>query len=65
MCRLKLLHLHKSAPSAGKRDAAFFELLALVDMIRDGKARERAMAIKVLECMLDECIGPKSDISYE
>jgi len=40
--------LHKSAPKAARKDPAFYELLALVDAIRGGRARERKMAIEEL-----------------
>jgi len=41
--------LHKSAPSAAKADPLFYELLALVDALRAGRARERQKAEKLLE----------------
>ena len=37
--------LHKSAPKAAAKDGALYELMALVDAIRDGRARERELAI--------------------
>ncbi len=40
--------LHKSAPVAAQRDPDFYELLALVDAVRGGRARERTMAIEEL-----------------
>ncbi|OIP99563.1 MAG: hypothetical protein AUK35_06740 [Zetaproteobacteria bacterium CG2_30_46_52] len=40
--------LHKSAPKAARNDKALYELLALVDAIRGGRARERKMAIDQL-----------------
>jgi len=40
--------LHKSAPGAARKDRAFYELLALVDAIRGGRARERKMSIEEL-----------------
>ncbi|PJA32480.1 MAG: hypothetical protein CO187_03740 [Zetaproteobacteria bacterium CG_4_9_14_3_um_filter_53_7] len=40
--------LHKSAPEAARKDSAFYELLAMVDAIRGGRARERNMAIEKL-----------------
>jgi hypothetical protein len=40
--------LHKSAPAAARKDPAFYELLAMVDAIRGGRARERNMAIEKL-----------------
>jgi hypothetical protein len=36
--------LYKSVPHAVLRDPALYELLALVDAIRDGRARERNLA---------------------
>jgi DNA-binding Lrp family transcriptional regulator len=36
--------LHKNVPRAALRDPALYQLLALVDAIRDGRARERNLA---------------------
>jgi hypothetical protein len=36
--------LYKSVPQAALRDPALYQLLALVDAIRDGRARERNLA---------------------
>ena len=36
--------LYKTAPAAALRDPTLYELLALVDAIRDGRARERKIA---------------------
>jgi hypothetical protein len=41
--------LHKSAPVAAKQDAAFCDLLALVDVVRAGRALEKAFAGKELQ----------------
>lgn len=41
--------LYPSVPAAASRDAKLYELLALVDAIRDGRARERSLAVKELE----------------
>lgn len=41
--------LYPSVPAAAARDAKLYELLALVDAIRDGRARERSLAAKELE----------------
>ncbi|MEJ1296578.1 MAG: hypothetical protein RPU34_00835 [Candidatus Sedimenticola sp. (ex Thyasira tokunagai)] len=46
--------LYKSAPEAAKRDSALYELLALVDAIRGGRAREREMAIKEIRIRLKQ-----------
>ena len=40
--------LYPSVPEAAKRDPYLYELLALVDAIRDGRARERRIAEKEL-----------------
>ena len=36
--------LHPHAPKVCKSDLAFYEMLALVDAIREGRARERKLA---------------------
>jgi len=41
--------LYSSVPSACRVDPNLYELLALVDAIRDGRARERKIAIKELQ----------------
>jgi len=40
----KLTPLYDSAPKAAKLDSALYQMLALVDAIRDGRARERELA---------------------
>jgi hypothetical protein len=40
--------LYKSVPQAALRDSNLYQLLALVDAIRDGRARERKMAEREL-----------------
>jgi hypothetical protein len=44
--------LYKSVPIAARRDAALYELLALVDAVRGGRARERTIAIEELRSRL-------------
>lgn len=44
-----LAPLYPSVPAAAARDPALYELLALVDAIRDGRARERSLAAKEIE----------------
>jgi hypothetical protein len=46
--------LYKSAPQAAKQDPRLYELLALVDAIRDGRAREKSIAEKELKVRLKE-----------
>jgi hypothetical protein len=41
--------LYRSVPAAAARDARLYELLALVDAIRDGHARERKLATQEIE----------------
>ena len=41
--------LYRTVPEAALRDPALYELLALVDAIRDGRARERNLAQQALE----------------
>ncbi len=45
--------LYPSVPVAALQDSRLYELLALVDAIRDGRARERNLAAKELESRLD------------
>ena len=44
--------LHKAAPKAARRDPALYELLALIDALRDGRVRERQQAEKELSVRL-------------
>ncbi len=47
--RGEVLHpIHKSVPSAARKDPRLYEALALVDAIRSGRAREREIAAKLL-----------------
>ncbi len=48
----KFSPLYSSVPAAASRDPALYELLALVDAIRDGRARERSLAVQELESRL-------------
>lgn len=41
--------LYKSLPTAAKKAPALYELLTLVDVLRDGRARERKMAADELK----------------
>jgi hypothetical protein len=49
---LTLEPLHKAAPEAAKRDPMLYELLALIDALRDGRARERQLAERELGARL-------------
>jgi hypothetical protein len=46
--------LYRNVPAAARRDPKLYELLALVDAIRDGRAREREVAIQELTARIDE-----------
>lgn len=45
--------LYKNAPQAALHDPKLYELLALVDAIREGRAREREIAIRELATRID------------
>ncbi len=45
--------LHPSVPFAAMQDAKLYEMLALFDALRVGKARERGMALKRLQALID------------
>lgn len=45
--------LFQTVPKAAKCDAALYELLALVDALREGRARERELAEKLLREKLE------------
>jgi hypothetical protein len=45
--------LYKNVPQAALRDSKLYELLALVDAIREGRAREREIAIRELTARID------------
>lgn len=45
----ELRPLYPSVPGAARRDPALYKLLALVDAIRGGRARERSLAIEELQ----------------
>jgi hypothetical protein len=44
--------LHKAAPKAARKDPALYQMLALIDALRDGRARERQLAEKELSARL-------------
>lgn len=46
--------LYKSAPAAALKDKDLYALLAIIDAIRDGRARERELAIAELKKRLGE-----------
>jgi len=46
--------LYRSVPKAVDNDNALYELLALVDAIRDGRARERELAVSELTARINK-----------
>lgn len=55
----ELKPLYRSVPDAAIKDPKLYELLALTDAIRDGRARERKLAEKLLETRLMGCAESK------
>jgi hypothetical protein len=51
---LSLEPLYPTAPRAARQSQAFYELLALVDSLRDGRTRESNLAAKELHRRLAE-----------
>ena len=49
-----LVPLYRSAPAAAMIDPELYQLLALVDAIRDGRARERKLAVDHLKTKFKE-----------
>lgn len=52
----EIVPLYKTAPLAARRDPGLYELLALVDAIRAGRARERELGIRLLR---DRLVPPR------
>ena len=50
--------VHKAVPVAVKQDSSLYELLALVDAIRGGRAREKEAARKEIWKMLEHMNRP-------
>lgn len=46
--------LYLKAPLAAEKDTELYELLALVDAVRAGRAREQALAVRELETRLEK-----------
>ena len=53
--------LYKNVPAAARRDQKLYELLALVDAIRDGRMRERELAIKNSPADWTPCDGSHAE----
>lgn len=48
--------LHRAVPQAARKDPALYELLVLVDALRDGRVRERQLAEKELSARLQRLL---------
>lgn len=48
--------LYETAPDAARKDSRLYELLALIDALRVGRARERNLALQEIERRLSELI---------
>ena len=46
--------LYRTVPAACRSDSELYELLALVDAIRDGRAREREIAVKEIKAKVQK-----------
>ena len=44
--------LHRAAPKAARKDPTLYEILALIDALRDGRVRERQIAERELSARL-------------
>jgi hypothetical protein len=53
--------LYKTAPAAALRDKFLYELLALIDAVRDGRARERKLAAKELTVRIQRYADDRSE----
>ena len=58
--------LYPTVPAAALRDSALYELLALIDALRDGRARERKIAEKHLRDRIHGSTGkrPQSNAAH-
>ena len=54
---IALVPLYKTVPEAAKQDPLLYERLALLDAIRDGRARERNLAEKELKKSLEQIVS--------
>jgi hypothetical protein len=52
--------LYKTAPAASLRDPRLYELLALIDALREGRARERKLAEKELIARITHSLDERS-----
>lgn len=46
---IEIVPLYKTVPKAARRDSELYKLLALIDALRDGRARERKLAEQELK----------------
>ena len=52
----EIVPLYETAPDAARRDSKLYELLALIDALRVGRARERNIAAQEIEERLSELV---------
>ncbi len=52
--------LYKNVPLSASKDRKLYELLALLDAIREGRTRERDLAVRELVRRLTEVVDPSS-----
>ena len=53
--------LYRTAPAAARRDASVHEVLALIDALREGGARERELGMRELRLRLERPTGTAGD----
>jgi hypothetical protein len=51
---ISFLPLHRSVPESAMKDPKLYEMLALLDAIRDGRVRERETAVRELTQRIDQ-----------
>jgi hypothetical protein len=51
---MALLPIHRAAPEAAMKDPKLYEMLALLDAVREGRAREREIASRELITRIDQ-----------
>jgi hypothetical protein len=51
---LEFSPIHRNAPGAALKDPKLYELLALLDALRGGRARERELAVRELQARLEK-----------
>lgn len=57
--------LHPRVPAAAARCVAFYELMALVDVMRVGRVREREVAVQRMDELLDAATTHRASVAAE